>query len=210
MRNLILISLFSVFFNYHLITAESTAKKLELSNGTYTLNTKASTLEWIGKKVTGQHNGTINISQGEFVVENDDIKTGNFEIDMSSIVDLDLNDPEWNKKLLTHLKSDDFFSVEKFPTAIFEITRIELLTSPTETANITVTGKLTIKGVTNEISFPAFIQSISQHLEATASITIDRTQWSIKYGSGKFVSGLGDRLIYDDINFNVKLVLSAK
>lgn len=210
MRNLILISLFSVFFNYHLITAESTAKTIELSNGTYTLNTKASTLEWIGKKVNGQHNGTINISQGEFIVENDEIKTGNFAIDMSSIVDLDLNDPEWNKKLITHLKSEDFFSIENFPTAQFEITKVEPIVTASENANYIVTGNLTIKGIIKEISFPAKLQHINQRIEATATITIDRTQWEIKYGSGKFVSGLGDRLIYDDINFKVKLVLSAK
>ena len=210
MRNLILISLFSIFLNYHLITAESTAENLALSNGTYTLNTKASTLEWIGKKVTGQHNGTINISQGELIVENDEIKTGNFAIDMSSIVDLDLNDPEWNKKLITHLKSEDFFSIENFPTAQFEITQVEPIATASENANYIVTGNLTIKGIIKEISFPAKLQHINQRIEATATITIDRTQWEIKYGSGKFVSGLGDRLIYDDINFKVKLVLSAK
>jgi len=175
---------------------------------TVKIDTAASTMNWLGKKVTGQHNGTIKIAKGEIGLnENNLVVNGNFEVDMKSIVNLDLDDAEWNTKLITHLKSDDFFSVEKFPTSKFEITDVATLSDPAKpNFNSTVTGNLTIKGITKSISFPASIKFENGTLNAFADFDIDRTQWDIKYGSGKFFEGLGDKMISDNFNISFKLM----
>jgi polyisoprenoid-binding protein YceI len=177
---------------------------------TLKIDTAASTMNWVGKKVTGQHNGTIKITKGEVGLDNSNaVVNGNFEVDMKSIVNLDLDDAEWNTKLITHLKSDDFFSVEKFPTSKFEITNVETLNDAAKpNFNSTVTGNLTMKSVTKSITFPASIKFDNGVLSAFADFDIDRTQWDIKYGSGKFFEGLGDKMISD--NFNISFKITAK
>jgi polyisoprenoid-binding protein YceI len=177
---------------------------------TLKVDTSASTMNWVGKKVTGQHNGTIKIAKGELGLDNNNaVVNGNFEIDMKTIVNLDLDDAEWNTKLITHLKSEDFFSVEKFPTSKFEITNVdELKDAAKPNFNSTVTGNLTIKGITKSITFPASIKFESGSVSAFADFEIDRTQWEIKYGSGKFFEGLGDKMISD--NFNISFKITAK
>ena len=177
---------------------------------TLKLDTAASTMNWIGKKVTGQHNGTIKITKGELGVDNNNaVVNGNFEVDMKSIVNLDLDDAEWNAKLINHLKSEDFFAVEKFPVSKFEITDVSPLNDAAKpNFNSTVTGNLTIKGVTKSITFPASIKFENGVLTAFADFDIDRTQWDIKYGSGKFFENLGDKMISD--NFNISFKLTAK
>lgn len=172
----------------------------------YKVDLAASKIEWIGKKVTGQHNGTVDISSGDLKVEKGELAAGNFEIDFNSIKVLDLEEAESNAKLTGHLKSDDFFSAEKHPKATFEITNVEKL-SDAKGNNYKVDGNLTIKGITKNISFPAKVNIADGKLTAQADFNIDRTQWDIKYGSGKFFEGLGDKAIYDD--FNVKFDITA-
>lgn len=174
----------------------------------YAVNVDASKLAWTGKKVTGQHNGTINISNGKFKVEGGTITAGNFAIDMSSIANLDLAEsPDMQKKLLGHLSSPDFFNVAEHPTATFEITSVSALAAGEMGATHKVSGNLTIKGIAKEISFPAKVSMDNGSFTAEADFNIDRTEWDIKYGSGKFFEDLGDKTIYDDIN--LKLALSA-
>jgi polyisoprenoid-binding protein YceI len=174
------------------------------------IDTSASTMNWIGKKIAGQHNGIIKIVKGETGLDNNGkIVNGNFEIDMKSIVDLDLDDAELNNKLITHLKSDDFFSAEKFPTSKFEITNVEPLNDPSKpNFNNTISGNLTIKAITKSISFPASVKMENGVLNSFADFDIDRTEWEIKYGSGKFFENLGDKMIND--KFNISFKLSAK
>jgi polyisoprenoid-binding protein YceI len=175
---------------------------------TLKVDTAASTMNWLGKKVAGQHNGTIKITKGELGLDNNNaVVNGNIEIDMKSIVNLDIDDAEWSGKLITHLKSEDFFSVDKFPTSKFEITNVdELKDAAKPNFNSTVTGNLTIKGITKSITFPASIKSDNGVVSAFADFEIDRTQWEIKYGSGKFFEGLGDKMISDNFNISFKLI----
>ncbi|MBS1961119.1 MAG: YceI family protein [Bdellovibrionales bacterium] len=164
----------------------------------------ASVLKWEGKKVTGQHNGQIKLKSGSLVMSGKELKGGEFVVDMTSISDEDLKDAEYNKKLITHLSSEDFFNVAKYPTAVLKIKSVksvEGFTGPT----FEVTGDLTIKDKTNEVKFPAMVKTADGKTTATANITIDRTKWDIKYGSGKFFTGLGDKVIYDDFKFDVAL-----
>ena len=146
----------------------------------------------------------FDFSRREIVMAGKELKGGEFAIDMTSLTDTDLKDAAYNKKLVTHLKSEDFFNAEKFPTAVLKIKSVksvEGFTGPT----FEVTGDLTIKGKTNEVKFPAMVQTKDGKTTATANITIDRTKWDIKYGSGKFFTGLGDKLIYDDFKLDIAL-----
>jgi polyisoprenoid-binding protein YceI len=178
---------------------------LQLMAQSFKADTKSSKIEWVGKKVTGQHNGEISLKNGEFNLKKGKIVKGNFTIDMQSIVALDLQG-EWKEKLEGHLKSPDFFDVEKHNTATFSITGSEAKTDDKGNTHI-ISGNLTIKGITKPLSFPAKITVKDNKLVAIADLTINRTAYDIKYGSGKFFEGLGDKMIYDD--FEVKLNFGA-
>lgn len=169
---------------------------------TYNVDTKATTATWLGKKVTGEHKGGISISKGSLAVDHGKIASGSFEFDMNSITCTDLTDKEWNGKLVGHLKADDFFGVDKFPTAKFELTK----TVQKEGTNYDVTGKLTIKGITEEITFPAVITMNEKAVVTVAKITVNRTKFGIKYGSASFIDGIGDKAISDDFELNVNVV----
>ena len=180
-----------------------TAPKSKTIN--YVIDTKATTATWVGKKVTGQHTGGITISKGNVMSDGKNITGGTIEFDMTSITNTDLTDKEWNDKLVTHLKSEDFFSVAKNPTAKFEITKATLKSGN----EYDVTGKLTIKGITNEISFPAMIKMDAKTLVTVAKITVNRTKFDIKYGSATFFESIGDKAISDDFELNVNVVAAA-
>jgi len=172
----------------------------------YKVDNEGSKLTWLAKKATGEHNGTVKVSNGSFTVDNNTLKTGSFDIDTRTITVADLTDESANTKLVGHLKSDDFFSAEKFPKANF------VISSATKTAGsqYNVKGKLTIKGITNEVSFPAVIAVNGKKLTANAKITIDRTKYDIKFRSKNFFENLGDKVIYDDFDIDVALVANAQ
>jgi len=170
-----------------------------------TVDTAASKLAWVGKKVTGQHNGTVKIKSGGLEVDGDKITGGSFVIDMTSIDVEDLSG-EMKGKLMGHLRSDDFFSVDKYPTATFTITSVDK--SDATNATHFIAGDLTIKGKTNKVTFPATVNMVGNKVNATAKFDLDRTKWDIRYGSGSFFDGLGDKMIYDD--FEIDLMLSTK
>lgn len=180
--------------------ASNTGKKLALS-------TDDSKLEWVGKKVTGQHNGTVDISRGDLFIDKGNLTGGSFDINFATIKVLDLQDSEMNAKLTGHLKSDDFFSAEKFPTGKFVLTSVAPLSNGTEN-NYTIGGNLTIKGITQPVSFPAAVKINGDVVSAKADFKIDRTLWDVKFRSGKFYENLGDKLIDDQIE--LKLSISAK
>lgn len=165
----------------------------------YTADADNSTLAWKGSKLTGTHNGTVKISEGYFSFENGKLVGGNFIIDMNSIVVLDLEDPDKNGKLTGHLKSDDFFDVQNHANGAFTITDIEEKDGKTM-----VKGNLTVKNIKKNIEFPAEI-SINEGVVSLKSepFTIDRTEWDIKYKSGKFTDLAKDKLIDDNIELQV-------
>jgi len=183
--------------------------QIQSGNKIYKLDLTSSTVAWLGKKVTGQHDGLISFNNGEFGIDGDKVTAGKFEIDMNSIVCKDLTDEEANKKFVTHMKSDDFFSVEKFPFSKFEITKVEPFNDSNKPGfNNMITGNLTIKNVTKSISFPANVKIDGSSLTASADFDVDRTEFGLKYGSGKFFDNLGDKMIND--NFNLKINIVAK
>ncbi len=170
---------------------------------TYNVKVKESTIKWEGNKVGGSHTGTIDLKEGGLILEDGFIKGGSFEIDMTSIANEDLTG-DYKAKLEGHLKSDDFFGVETFPTATFEITNA----IPQGPDKYKIEGEITIKGITKQIKFPATVTGKGETLEASAEITVDRSDFDVKYGSGSFFDNLGDKVIYDDFILQVSLVAS--
>lgn len=187
-------------------TATSTSVADTASTSTYAVDTTESSIKWTGKKVTGQHNGTIQIQDGQLQARAEVLTDGDIVIDMASMRNEDLKDEESNQKLIGHLKSDDFFSVEKYPTAKFDVTRID----PGTDGNSIITGDLTIKDKTEEISIPAEVKFDGDQIKAEGKTTIDRTKWDVRYGSGKFFEGLGDKMIYDEIELEFDLVANKQ
>lgn len=168
----------------------------------YKVETGASSVVWMGYKVTGKHTGTVKIKSGTLEFTDGKLTDGAFEMDMTSITCTDL-EGEWAGKLVSHLKSDDFLGVNSFPTASMDITRVIPQDSK---GNYKVKANLTIKGKTNEITF--FVNAIEKDgtVNATGKMTIDRSQYDMKYGSGSFFDNLGDKTIYDEFDLQVSLV----
>ena len=170
---------------------------LSVTAQTKKVNASASTINWNGKKVTGQHEGTINLKDGALVFKGKKLVGGTFNVDMNSIVVTDLKAGQGKEKLEGHLKADDFFGTDKFATATLVFKKLV-----TKAANVyTVTGDLTIKGITKPVTFDLTTTANT----ATANVKIDRTKYDIKYGSGSFFDSLGDKAINDDFDLAVAL-----
>ena len=172
-----------------------------VSAQTFKADASKSSVEWLAKKITGQHSGDVKLASGSLVLDKGAVKSGVFEIDMTGIRVLDITG-EYADKLLGHLKSDDFFSTEKFKTATL------VITDGKKAANGTydLKGNLTIKGITKPIAFPATITTVGNVTTATSAITVDRTVYDIKYGSASFFDSLGDKAIDNNFLLTVKLV----
>ncbi|HEY6143458.1 MAG TPA: YceI family protein [Flavobacterium sp.] len=172
-----------------LSTAFATAqnKKIDVSK---------STIEWVGKKVTGQHNGTVNFKEGTLVFKKNKLVGGSFVVDMPTLTSTDLSG-EYLGKLNGHLKADDFFGTDKFPTATLVFKKIG-----TKSANVyTVTADLTIKGITQPVTFDITANGNT----ATTAFNVDRTKYGIKYNSKSFFESIGDKAIYDEFELKVTL-----
>lgn len=169
-------------------------------DGEYILNTQASTVEWVGKKVGGQHNGTVDVQSGNFTVVNG-IGNGEFVLDMTTINTLDL-EGAGKERMDGHLKNEDFFHVEAFPTATFVLKDIEVTTQ----GPVGVVGDLTIKGITNPVAFMAEFSQAGEQTMVMADFSLDRTLWDIRYGSLKFFSDIADSAIDDMMSFSLDLV----
>lgn len=163
------------------------------------INTEKSSISWLGKKIGGQHEGLIKLKNGGLEEKDNKIISGNFVIDMTSITNTDLSDDGYNKKLVGHLKSDDFFGVEKFPTAALKITESTTFTN----GKAKLTGSLTIKGKAESISFDV-VKNKNYYI---ATIEIDRSKYNVKYGSTSFFDSLGDKAIDDIFILNIKLLV---
>ena len=163
---------------------------------TKNINTTTSTIEWVGKKVTGQHNGIVKFKDGALVFKGKKLKGGIFTVDMTSLTATDLSG-EYQGKLNGHLKADDFFGTDKYPTAKLVFKKIG-----TKAANVyTVTADLTIKGITKPVTFVMTVKGNT----ATTAFSVDRTKYDIKYNSKSFFESIGDKAIYDDFELKVAL-----
>ncbi|WP_111309860.1 YceI family protein [Confluentibacter sediminis] len=155
------------------------------------IKTDKSKLVWKGYKFTGSHDGTIGIKSGSLTFEGDKLTGGEFVVDMTSLISLD-TEGGMKDRLEGHLKSDDFFGVEKYPTSTLVFKKIE----STGKNTYTVTGDLTIKGITKPNTFKISIYGS----KATANLKVDRTLYDIKFKSGSFFDNLQDQVIYDEFD----------
>lgn len=171
--------------------------------GSQKVDTSKSSVKWLGKKVTGEHFGSISIKEGTLEVSNDKITGGKVVIDMQSLVVEDVKDAGMNGKLAGHLKSDDFFGVATFPTAELAVTKVE---SKGNTHSFS--GNLTIKGITNPASFIAISAKDGKSTVYKGTLAIDRSKYNVKYGSKSFFDNLGDKVIYDEFILEFTLVAS--
>ena len=167
-----------------------------------------SQIKWIGRKVAGEHSGTLNLSGGWVVLDKNSINSGKFIFDMASISNTDIESPEWKQKLEDHLKSEDFFHTDSFPHAILEIKGRQSLIIENSKKSDQILADLTIRGITHEIKFPFDLTQSQNNFNAEGSVDIDRTLYNIQYKSGKFFDELGDKLIYD--NFTVQFMVQTK
>jgi polyisoprenoid-binding protein YceI len=169
---------------------------VSVSAQTKKVDASKSTINWVGKKVTGQHNGTINLKDGALVFKGKKLKGGTFTVDMTTINTTDLTGKS-KDNLDGHLKADDFFGTEKFPTAT-----LVFKTIGAKAKNVyAVTADLTIKGITKPISFDLATTANS----ASTKLNVDRTKYGIQYGSGSIFDNLGDKAISDEFELEVVL-----
>ncbi len=172
----------------------------------FKVDTAASTIEWEGKKPTNTHTGTIKFAGGTFSANDSIIESGNFVIDMQSINVTDLEGKD-KKDLEAHLmgtvegKEGDFFNATKYPEATFEVTEIT-----EKDGQKMLSGNLTIKEETKNITFPVSINQSEDSMEITSEeFSIDRTNWNVNFGSKSVFDGLGDNFVSDNITLKINL-----
>lgn len=171
----------------------------------YTVDTEASVIRWTGAKPTGQHMGTVNVSGGSLAVADGNITAGEFTIDFASLAVTDLQAGQGKEDLEGHLKTGDFFEVEKFPTGTFTVTSVDAVEGE-EGVTHKVTGNLTMKGITKSVSIPANVAVMGDKISAQSTdFTIDRTEWGITYNSGTLATAK-DKIINDEVGLVVTLV----
>lgn len=163
----------------------------------FKVDTEKSSINWTGRKVTGQHSGNIKIANGQLVYTKKTLKSGSFVIDMTSLTCSD------SEKVQNHLKTDDFFSVEKNPVSKFVITKV----ANAGTDRVNITGDLTIKGITQPLTFPATVKRQGDAIVAVAKgVKVNRVKYDIKYRSLAFFSNIGDKAINDEFELDVNLL----
>lgn len=172
---------------------------------TYKADTTNSNMHWLGKKTTGQHEGDVKLKSGYLKLKDKSFVAGEFVIDMNTIVCTDIEDKTDAQHLVDHLKNEDFFNTAAFPEAVIKLKSMQPGKASANTYD--AVADLTIKGITNEVKFPVVLELNASGATATADITIDRTLWKVVYKSKTVFSTLGDKFIYDDMNFKVKLSL---
>ena len=210
-------------------TSEAKEVAKAASAETIKVNTEKSMVTWIGSKPAGKHNGTISISAGEISLKEGEVVAGNFEFDITALKVLDLPaDSEWNAKLKGHLMSDDFFDAENFPKASFEITGVEKFNAGSLQADLDepetefspasldeimvdspthiISGNLTMRGTTKNISFPAAVSLDGNQIKAIANFNIDRTEWGLKFKDrATLAEKVKDDFIYNTVNVGFEL-----
>ena len=180
----------------------------EIAGSTFTVDTAASYIRFTGHGVGKNHPGKFRLSSGTVGVENNQLTGGSFVININSM-QLEQQGGGVQEKLRPHLLSGDFFDAAKFGDAKFEITSVQPYkgndkdTSIVSGANFTISGNLTIKNVSKNVSFPAKVDMDGNELKAKANFDIDRTQWQINYGNDKT---LGDKFISETVNIELDLL----
>jgi len=171
----------------------------------FAIESAQSNIDWVGRKVTGAHNGTISIKEGTLILNDGQLAGGEFTINTTSIVILDVTDPGTNAQFAGHLASADFFASEQYPEAKFVITSAEASGENSYRIN----GNLTIKDITHPVAFDATLTNANDAITASGKVVVDRTLYDMKFRSGNFFKDLGDNLIYNNFDLNISITAKA-
>jgi hypothetical protein len=176
----------------------------------FIVNPENSRIDWAGSDLTKTHLGSLDIKSGELFIQEGTIAGGKFILDMRSIRNFDLKDSKMNNRLVNHLHSDDFFSTETYPEGYFEITEAVpfdgMVAEGEITPTHTIAGNLTIKDITRNIRFNAYVQLDDTAIVAeTVPFVINRAEYEVKFKSKSFFDNLKDDFIHDDIGLKIKL-----
>lgn len=167
----------------------------------YKVDPAATKIVYLGKKVTGEHTGLVSVKEGKLDVEGDLIKAGEVVVDMNTLTSTDITDPEYNAKYVGHMKSADFFNVEKFPTS-----KLVIKGSKKTDKGLEVKGDLTLLGKTNPITFVVSdLKKSDKGVTGSTKLTLNRTKWGLVYGSSSFIKNLGDKAINDEFSLTINL-----
>jgi polyisoprenoid-binding protein YceI/rhodanese-related sulfurtransferase len=179
-------------------------------SGAFRLDVEKSIIKWTGANLSNSHTGTLRFIDGVLQLRQGQLEDARLQIDMKSLACEDIKDAEINQILIQHLASDDFFDVVKYPIAKFQLSAAEVLPPGTAgSPNYKLTGRLTLKGVTDQVTFPAIVgQPDFETIAAQAHLDFDRTRWDVQYGSGKFFAFLGKHLVNDLVHLH--LLIGAK
>jgi polyisoprenoid-binding protein YceI len=185
-------------------------KQAPLSDGTYRADPERCRVDWAGRNIANSHWGTVNLTAGSLQVQDGNLTGGEMELDMRTIEPIDLVDEGPKKGLIAHLESEDFFAVERFPTAHIEITAVETHAAAPGRPNCRVQANLTLRGNTEPIEFAATVAPSGENeLAVQANFDIDRTRWGVNYGSGRLFHRLGMHLVNDLVSFQVRVLAST-
>jgi polyisoprenoid-binding protein YceI len=197
-------------------TRDARETKAVVADLVYSVNLSESYVAWEGYKPTGKHDGTMNLKSGKLKFSGNDLVGGEFVMDMNTIVVLDITDAGMNARLKGHLESDDFFDIEKYPTAKFVITDVEAIDGTkvdksSERGDLVpthaISGNLTMKDVTKNITFNAMVSREGSIFTAqTNQFFLDRVTWNVQYGSKTLFSDLKDNFINDEMGIRIHLV----
>jgi polyisoprenoid-binding protein YceI len=205
----IVVSIFVLAFFFNkatLVAGGDPGKKSGSKASSLNVDPAKSVMTWTAKKVGGQHTGNVKVAKGSLDVKANKLTGGTFTMDMTSITVTDITNEGMNAKLTGHLKSDDFFSVEKNPLSTFKITKVQqIANAKAGEANYTITGDLTIKGITHPITFPARVNLTGNSAQASARFDVDRTKYDIKYRAA-IIGTAVDKIIEDTFTIDLKLV----
>ena len=183
-------------------------KTERVASAQYDVDPTASLVNWEGTKlIGGGHTGTIPVTNGQIMVANDAIVGGKFVMDIREMTNTDLPADEGGDKLVGHLKSADFFDVEKYPMAEFVITRVQPTTGDDADHTHDISGNLTLKGQSRNVTLPANVSMDGNMLKAsTKKFTIDRKEWGMDYGAGTTAGIAQDRIINDEVGLELMIV----
>jgi polyisoprenoid-binding protein YceI len=171
----------------------------------YKVDSQGSKITYVGKKVTGEHTGNVTIKEGTLTFKGEELNGGVLVADMNSLSSTDITDQEYNAKYVSHMKSPDFFNTEKFPTSTLKIK-----SSKKTDKGVEVTGDLTLIGQTKPITFIVTdLKKTDAGVTGKTSMTLNRTQWGLKYGSTSFFKGLGDKAINDEFTLAVDIAANV-
>lgn len=186
------------------IVALMTMSSIAAYAQTYKVESSSSKVVYVGKKINGEHTGTVTLKNGTLIFKGDELVGGELVSDMNSLTSTDITDPEYNAKYVSHMKSPDFFNTEKFAES-----KLVIKGSKKTDKGLEVKGDLTMIGVTKPVTFViSDLKKDEKGLSGKTNMTLNRTNWGLKYGSQSFFKNLGDKAIYDD--FTLAVDITAK